>query len=188
MATSLCKICLGLVLLLAMEGCRKEPNYAKEPHIEYQNIEHATKQDQLGSPFETITFAVRFQDGNGDLGLSNEKDHPDTLPPYAFLNPDNTLNRFHYNFFIDTFVKKDGVFVPHRLPNPNFPHHGRFLRLSQDDRIEPLEGILKYTLRLSPDDQLQVGSVVKFRLSIADRALNESNTVETDEITLFTGN
>lgn len=185
MANPFYKVCLGLVTLLAVISCQKEPDYSVVPSIEYDGIDHETLRDELGSPFESITFRVRFWDGDGNLGLSSERDHPDTLPPYAFLNPDGTLNRFTYNFFVTTYVKVGGVWIPHQLPNPNFPHHGRFMRLSLDNRIEPLEGILKYNLRLSPDFQLKVGSEVRFRLSIADRALNESNSVETEEIRLF---
>lgn len=175
-------------MLLGVVACRKEPNYDKVPHIEYEGYEQQTLTDDFGNRYDSLTFSIRFQDGDGDLGLSSDTDHPDMGPPYQFLSPDGTRNPNYYNFYIDTFLKRDGTFEPFPFPTSGFTYSGRFMRLSQDNRLEPLEGILRYSLPAWYPSQISVpGTVVKFRIYIKDRALNNSNVVETDEIALFTG-
>jgi hypothetical protein len=188
MATSFYKLSLGLIFILAISACRKDPNWDKVPHIEYEGYVQRTLEGDFGNIYDEITLAVRFRDGDGDLGLQNTPStHEDLQPPFQFLNEDNTPNPNYYNYFIDTFIKRDGVFVPYQFPNQGFTYNGRYMRLNPDNRIEPLEGTLRYTLpEWYATNQVRQGTIVKFRITIADRALNRSNTVETEEIALFT--
>jgi hypothetical protein len=190
MANPLYKICLGIVTLLAVVACQKEPAYMNEstPHIEYDGYEQLTLTDNFGNRYDSLIFSIRFQDGDGDLGLSSATDHKDMGPPYQFLNLDGSRNPDYYNYVVDTFLKREGRFIPFPFPNPGFTYSGRFMRLSHDDRLEPLEGILRYSLPAWYQSSVsRPGTVVKFRIYIKDRALNKSNVVETDEIALFTG-
>ncbi|CAN5905093.1 hypothetical protein BH24BAC1_BH24BAC1_03760 [soil metagenome] len=190
MATPFYKIGLGLVILLALAGCQKDPPYMNEPipFINYEGYQQRTLTDDFGNRYDSLTISIGYQDGDGDLGLSSATGHPDMGPPYQFLNPNGTRNPNYYNFIIDTFLKRNGVYEPFPFPTPGFTYSGRFMRLSQDDRVEPLEGTLRYSL--PPWYQSTIsrpGTVVKFRIYIKDRALNNSNVVETDDIVLFTG-
>lgn len=163
-------------------ACRKDPVYPVVPHIEYVGMEQTPVQGEGEGIGDIFKVTVRFEDGDGDMGL----DSLDLRNPlYSQFNPDGTFNRYYYNYFITGFYKRDGIFEPITFPNPAFSLNGRYMKLTDDGRMEPLEGTLSYTFRLSPNNELQAGTVVKFQISIADRARNESNVVETEEVTLL---
>jgi len=162
-----------LVLLAIVISCQKPPKYDNTPNIEYNNVEIYSSLEN-GLKKDSLIIVTRFEDGDGDLGLDNEDLQ---VPPFNQEGNDQ-------NYFLDILIKKNNVFQPLELP---FTFNPRFFRLAPDGRVGPIEGDLRYSgvIIRESDRVLKPGDVLKFRISIRDRALNPSNTVETDEITVL---
>lgn len=98
------------------------------------------------------------------------------------------LNDDHYNFEVDFLVKNlDGTFTEFDFtkefdyPGCSTPYYGRFPVLYKDQSGSPLEGVIKFGIG-SPAFKLAFSlKTLKFRIKIRDRALNESNVVESGE-------
>ncbi|WP_187264706.1 hypothetical protein [Pontibacter beigongshangensis] len=174
-----------LVLLLVLfSACRKEPVYDVVPHIEFKRVEKFTFEENRLKRDE-ISIVIGFQDGDGNLGLSRTADI-DKQPPFDFGSP------YYNNFMTKLYIRRlqpngEFRFEEYIFPVQGFDFSGRFPRLSTDDRTEPLEGEIKYTLNIT-SDLFNVGDVIKFDVFIYDRTLpvpHRSNTVTTSEITLF---
>ncbi|NDK56002.1 hypothetical protein [Pontibacter fetidus] len=180
--------CLLLVLTLA--SCRKEPNYPDEPQISFKRVEQYDH-DALGVQKDSLFLVIGFQDGDGNLGLSSDDKSEDYNFPFQKGSP------YEKNFIIKVLRAR---------PDPNNPGDpvfeelifptgtdlsGRFPRISNDDRKEPLEGEIKLALEITNENEqyYAVGDVVKFEVFIYDRTTpvpNKSNVVTSEPITLFT--
>jgi hypothetical protein len=144
-------------------GCVHREHYSEVPHIEFVRLE---KLDDGTGRDNQANLVIAFQDGDGDIGLSSR----DTTGPFA---PDSA---YYYNFFIDFIEKQHGEWVVVDLPTPL---HARVPYLSENvpESIEGELTILTYINNyFSPYD------TVKLRCHIVDRALHESNIIETPEI------
>ena len=166
--------CLLIFLVCGALFCEKPPQYDVVPHIEYLRTERnrTTAGDAI---VDEIIPVIRFEDGDGDLGLTEENIK---TPPYS--EGDNYIN-----YFIDFNIKKYNVFEPLDLP---FSYNSHFFPLAPDGRTGPLEGELKF--RIPMDERtinrlIKRGDIIKFRIKIRDRAFNISNTVDSDEIVMF---
>ena len=159
--------------LTAIFSCQKPPEYDNTPNIKFQNVEIFSSVEN-GFKKDSLVIVTRFEDGDGDLGLSNED-----IAQAPFNQGDNNLN-----YFIEILIKKGNGFQPLNLP---FSFNGRFFRLAPDGRIGPIEGDLRYggIVIRERDNVIKPGDVLKFRVWVRDRALNRSNTVLSDEITVL---
>ena len=171
------KILVVLILaLLALAACQKKPEYPIEPKITYDGLAYLMNADSTMTG--EVILRIGYTDGDGDLGL----DDADTLYPFGPNDP------HYYNLLID-YLKWDGAaFVETPLLSWNqqtqsydtISFNARFKRLVFNDEEKPISGIIEYTMMVynpvSPDD------TIKFRVHIIDRALHESNTIETDAI------
>ena len=165
----------GLVFLLCGAlFCDEPPQYDNVPHIEY--VETKRERTMVNDAFvDDIIPIIHFEDGDGDLGLTNEN-----LETAPYNEGDNGIN-----YFIDVLIKRNNAFVPLELP---FGYSGHFFPLSPDGRIGPLEGDLKYKIRFDErtvSRLIKRGDVLKFRIRIRDREFHDSNWVDSDEIVMF---
>ncbi|MBR1513749.1 MAG: hypothetical protein IJ622_05605 [Bacteroidales bacterium] len=168
---------IGLLFLaLAVGACQKPVEYPVEPHIAYEGFTYLMNPDSTFSGEGVISFS--YTDGDGDLGL----DDSDTLPPFG-------LNDAHYyNMVIDYFKSVNGEFVKTPLLSWNVQTQtydtvsfsARFHRLRDSDEPKAISGTMDYQLTvqnpLSPDD------TIRFEIRILDRALHESNVIQTEAI------
>ena len=168
---------LGAVALLALaatglNSCIQAPDYSDTPSINEQGITSFRKSGTLGLR-DSVEIALNFEDGDGDLGLGDG----DTTGVYAYKKG---ANRYFNNFFVKAFYKNrtTNTFVPLPLI-PGFGYDGRFLRLTEvDARPGPLKGVLRYAIIFSLIDPATApGTEIQLQVSIADRALRESNVV-----------
>lgn len=178
---------LLLLLVLVLGSCRKEPHYPNTPEIEFKRIEQVHLPEEFGIRRDEISIVIGFRDGDGNLGLS-ARATADTTAPF------NEGSQFYNNFVVNLLIRQqnpagDYTFVPYEFPVEGFDLSGRFPRISNDERQEPLEGEIKYTMREEfTSDLFNPGDVIKFEVFIYDRNLpipNKSNVVMTDEVTLF---
>ena len=166
----LIKLFLFAGFMLAVYGCQHPPDYDDKPRLEFKNIEKWSSLEN-GTKKDSLILVTRFEDGDGDLGLSNED-----ISQAPFNQGNNNIN-----YFVDIFIKKNGVFQTLTLPS-GFTFNGRFFRLAPDGRIGPIEGDLRYSIVVRENPLITTGDVLKFRVRVRDRALRESNTVESEEI------
>lgn len=163
-------------ILIAMAACKKKVEYPIEPKITFDGLSYLMNADSTLTG--EVILTIGYTDGDGDLGL----DDADTLYPFGPNDP------HYYNLIID-YLKWDGNdFVETPLLNWNqqtqsfdtISFNARFKRLVFNDEEASISGVIDYTMMvfnpLSPND------TIKFRAHILDRALHESNTIETDAI------
>ena len=168
---------IGLLLLaLAIGSCQKPVEYPIEPKIAYEGFTYLMNADSTFSGEGVISFS--YTDGDGDLGL----DDADTLPPFGFHDA------HYYNMMVDYLKCVNGEFVKTPLLSWNaqtqsydtVSFNARFKRLRDSEEPKAISGTMEYKLTVqnpfSPDD------TVKFEIRILDRALNESNVIQTDPI------
>lgn len=170
------KILNILIPLLLLAACQEKPDYPIEPQITYQGLAYVIDADSTLTG--DVVLSIGYTDGDGDLGL----DDADTLYPFGPHDP------YYYNLVID-YCKWDGTaFVATPLLSWNqqtqsydtISFNARFKRLIDGEEAKPISGTIEYQMTvfnpLSPDDTIQ------FKVHIVDRALHESNTVETNLI------
>ena len=168
---------IGLLLLaLAIGSCQKPVEYPIDPKIAYEGFTYLMNADSTFSGEGVISFS--YTDGDGDLGL----DDADTLPPFGFHDA------HYYNMVVDYLKCVNGEFVKTPLLSWNaqtqsydtVSFNARFKRLRDSEEPKAISGTMEYKLTVqnpfSPDD------TVKFEIRIFDRALHESNVIQTDPI------
>ena len=152
------------MMVLWFTSCQEKMDYPIEPKISLNELAYVIDADSALTGEVVLSF--NYTDGDGDLGL----DDSDTLYPFGVNDP------HYYNLIIDYLKWNGSHFVADTV---NF--NSRFKRLVDGDEEKAISGTMEYliTLRnpLSPND------TVKLRTHIIDRALHESNTIESEIIT-----
>ena len=174
---------IGLFLMvLAVCSCQKPVEYPIEPRIAYEGFTYLINSDSTFTGEGVISFS--YTDGDGDLGL----DDSDTVSPFGFNDA------HYYNMVIDYLRCVNGVFVKTPLLSPHVPAHpgdtlvlfdtvtfnARFKRLRDSEEPKAISGTMNY--KLTVKNPLSPNDTVKFEIHILDRALHESNTIQTDPI------
>lgn len=180
---------IGLFLMaLAVCCCQKKVEYPVEPKIAYEGFTYLMNPDSTFSGQGVISFS--YTDGDGDLGL----DDSDTLPPFGFNDT------HYYNMVIDYLKSENGVFVKTPLLSPHVPtdpadtlvlfdtvtFNARFKRLRDSEEPKAISGTMDY--KLTVQNPFSPNDTVKFEIRILDRALHESNVIQTEAIYTFGNN
>ena len=168
---------IGLLFLsMVMASCQKPVEYPIEPKIAYEGFTYLINEDSTFTGEGIVSFS--YTDGDGDLGL----DDSDTLPPFGFHDA------HYYNMVVDYMKCVNGEFVktpllswnPQTQSYDTVTFNARFRRLRDTDEPKAISGKMDYQITvqnpLSPDD------TIKFEIRILDRALHESNTIQTEAI------
>ena len=175
--------CLGLPFLVVVVcSCQKPVEYPVEPKISYGGFTYLFNADSTFSGEGVVSFS--YTDGDGDLGL----DDGDTLPPFGFHDA------HYYNMVIDYLKCVDGEFVKTPLLSPHVPtnpgdtlvlydtvtFNARFKRLRELEEPKAISGTMEY--KLTVQNPFSPNDTVKFEIRILDRALHESNVIQTEAI------
>ena len=169
-------------LVLGVCACQKPVEYPIEPKIAYEGFTYLLDADSTFSGEGVISFS--FTDGDGDLGL----DDNDTLPPFGFHDA------YYFNMVVDYLKSENGVFVKTPLLSPHVPtspddtlvlydtvtFNARFKRLRDSEEPKAISGTMDY--KLTVQNPFSPNDTVKFEIRILDRALHESNVIQTDPI------
>lgn len=165
-----------LVMLFLAVACQKKIEYPIEPRVSYEGLGYLMDADSTLTG--EVILRIGYTDGDGDLGL----DDSDTLYPFGLHDP------YYYNLLIDYLKWNGSDFVETPLLSWNqqtqtydtVSFNARFKRLVFTDEEKAISGTIEYKMMvfnpLSPND------TIKFRIHLIDRALHESNTIETDAI------
>jgi len=189
---------LFLVCLLAVlgMGCKRSVDFPNEPRIYLQKITQRKNLDP-NSGADSIQIQIRYEDGDGDLGLSSG----DTSNAFAKYkqSTDTKINRDHYNFYISLFIDNGkGRYdsIPPVVVSGKeiaIPGYSRFVRLL-NTKGEPIEGVITYDYQdilyleryggVPPTDRpfFIPGRKYFLKIRIADRALNKSNLLISDTL------
>lgn len=163
------KVSVFLMLLTIglLTGCYKEVSFDVKPVIEFKELRKIIVLDGFSqSKKDSLILTIKFQDGDGDLGLDTR---------------DSVLKKQGFNYIVKPFRKRRGVFV--EFPNNGVTYSGYFIRLRTDGKAGPIEGTLDYSVDFLQDFVVKKDTV-KFQVTIRDRAGNLSNTVESSNIIL----
>lgn len=126
---------------------------------------------------DSAAITISYRDGNGDIGLNVG----DTLPPYQRFEVGGVIeNPFFFNYHCAIERKVNGSYQPFPLPN-NANLNGRVAPLTDLGKSNPVEGTITYNLGIEPSI-FNFNDTIRFKIFIIDRALNISNTIETDSI------
>jgi hypothetical protein len=172
-----------------INGCGLVPeSFSDTPKISFKSL--SVNPSPTITFADSVTIAINFEDGDGDLGLDS-----DTLQPLYLSN--GTLNPARINCMVYPFRKvrnkATGVseFQPAQVPNQNLGFHGRFPYLKTDEKKGPIEGVLNYGFlvleyfgEINPA-YIQPNDTIRFEVQIVDRARNYSNTITTSEIVVL---
>lgn len=160
---------LILVTAIVFMGCVKEKQFPSEPIIEFKEfISYVGGKNTVDS----ADCIIKFTDGDGDIGLSKD----DTISPpnlrMKYLYKNLTDGQFYPMDAIDSTPALEPLFFDYRIPN-----------ITPDGQYKALEGTVKAKFRTSP--VFYPGhKIVKFEITLSDRAGNKSNVVSTNEITV----
>lgn len=216
-------------LVFVLGSCYDEPEFPVEPYLSgFESI--VFKENPEPGKADTLIIRVKFEDGDGDLGLSstvdtdtpyneisvvthngkpvifnaNDPDQPSfSCENYFTPNTDSLIldgwllrktdtvlvnyNKNGRNFDIQLLVKDQDKFAEYNFRRERCvaPLGGRFPRLKDDfNNNKPLKGILEYKQISSGILPLFRNDSLKIRVQIRDRALHESNIIESEPFTL----
>jgi hypothetical protein len=111
----------------------------------------------------TAKLIITFKDCNGDVGLNQN----DSIDPYK------------YNLFMDYYEKQNGRWVN---VVPVIPYYYR-IPVLYDGSDDSIEGDIEISMAsYYKPKQHSAFDTIKFEIYITDRALNESNVIETVEL------
>lgn len=167
---------LSLVIILGFVamGCKKAPNYAKEPVIEFDNLRVINDKVNFS---DSVSIFIKFKDGDGDLG-----NNP-AVPTFI-------------DFFVDIYKKTNGTYVRMTyFDNTPLGYNGYLPLLSPYNTTGPIDGTVRYiippfdaylngngTVRPAPTvAPFHEKDTLQFHVSIRDRAGNYSNWVESTD-------
>lgn len=163
---------LGIGLLGIMtQGCQPEQNYGDQPSIEFEEYE------KLGDD-SAVKLVISYVDGDGDLGLKESHDDP----PFD-------SGRYYHNMFIDYYEKINGEFkqvTPDPFSTDTINYNYRFPYITPSGKNKAIKGEISVGFQVIPtaedNPDRNYDGEIKFEVTIVDRALNESNTVESPAI------
>ncbi len=155
---------ISLILLIplfaGLTGCIKEVQYPLEPQIEFNRfatIQDITKKDSVG--FITVSYT----DGDGDIGLFDY----DSVEPYK------------YNFYLKMLQYVDNQLIEVKPVDDSVTFNARIPILTPAGRNKNIKGNITMTLALYFARQMLESDTIAFEIYIKDRALNESNVLQT---------
>ncbi len=156
---------LGVLLLIT--SCFKREEYPVEPVI--SNPVFAFSGDSARLTFD-------FTDGDGDLGLALG----DTIAPF---DPNSF---FHYNLYLDYFEKDDvnGWQRGIDLEGNPISFKYRIKPIEIKGRARGIRGTIDVDIINFANPFSDQSDTIRYEIKLIDKALNESNQIETEDIFL----
>jgi hypothetical protein len=155
------------------------PNFPDKPKIFFRDIRKFRITDPLGNSNDSISVALKFQDGDGDLGIAAEEIGQ---PPFEkdIQNPDGSTspNPRYFNYHVRGFRQVNGEWVEEEfIPTLS----GQFPILNTG-KEGPIEGTLYYGIRFPLTPSSPANITYRFEIFIYDRAGNRSDPVTTEPV------
>ena len=157
------KILIISLILAFSISCREITKYSEIPAIKYKSHVSGDTTDILGNHIKFVNLTFSIIDGDGDFGLAAT----DTLPPFDTI--------YNYNFFSTLYEKTIDGYEEIEILLGNY-------------RIQYLavEGGKAYKADIKIEFEyfhsLMTADTIKYEFFVIDKALNESNIVESPDI------
>ncbi|MBN2173590.1 MAG: hypothetical protein JW731_05640 [Bacteroidales bacterium] len=152
-----------MITLAVFISCSKKEDFPVEPEIKFENF--IKLYNPVSGLYERGVLTISFTDGDGDIGLRSS----DSLPPYD------------YNFYIKYFELQNGDTVEVHIIDPvsldTLTFNQRIPMLTPDGSDKSIKGEIEDTLFIY--NYSSTFDTIMFELYIVDRALHQSNTVQT---------
>ena len=165
MPTKVTFISSFVLVLLFLSACFKKQNYPIEPIISEPSFVI------LG---DSAVLSFQFTDGDGDIGLEDNE----TAPPY------DTGSYYYHNLYLD-YYEKDDVNGWQRgidLAGDSISFSYRIEPINIKGKSRGIKGSMDVTINTFQNPFSSQSDTIKFTVKLIDRALNESNVIETLEI------
>lgn len=165
---------ISVIILLATCGCTPDSlGYSLTPVIQLQSVDIIQNLAQKDS---IIKLTILFEDGDGDIGLSDS----DTIAPYDSGSP------FAHNLPI-IFMEDDGTgnfqeLINEQTGKPYGNNHARIPNITPTGKFKAVSGEIIVKITANPAAQNPTKVLLKAKL--IDRALNTSNTISTPVLVL----
>ncbi len=159
------------ITLIAATGCFKVEYLPAEPKIEFTSFEIFDTLDILGNTSKGGRLLFRFEDGDGDLGLS---------APTGSQEDTTNLQLTLFRKINGSMVKVTDKFDP-LLPYSSY----RIPYMERLGQNQILQGTIAVTFIYQ---NYSTGDTIKYEFYIKDRANNISNTEETAGIIVSENN
>ncbi len=165
-------ICIGIISVLIFDSCKKPLEYPVIPSIDFKRI--VAIKDANGYD-QNLIVTIGFTDGDGDIGYyAPELGLND--PKFDF--PADATNPYFTNFKVKTFHKINNVWTVDTVDlSARIPY------LTPDGSNKALKGEIDRQLPLNIG---LVNDTFYYEIFIYDRALHQSNTVQTSSIIVNT--
>ena len=151
-----------IISSISITSCVKEKQFPPQPVIEFEEF--------VSYGNDSADCFIKFKDGDGDIGIlpGDAISEDDLKMKYLYKGPGDVFLPIDSSFGTPQF---DTLYYSYRVPN-----------LTPDGQYKALDGQIKIKLRTSP--LFGPHTVVKFEITLRDRAGNVSNMVTTNEITV----
>lgn len=153
------------LLLVALSGCFKHEQYPIEPIISNATFVNMT---------DSATLSFEFTDGDGDIGLADSE----LQPPY------DSSSVYYYNLYLDYYEKDDANGWQQGLDLAGAPisFKYRIQRIEVKGKQRGMKGSIDVALSDFQNPFSNQSDTIKFTVKLIDRALHESNVIETPVI------
>ncbi|MCX6219335.1 hypothetical protein [Spirosoma sp.] len=162
-------------LVATVTACFNEPDYSNVPQIEFKGFSKYTLEAGTGvgqQRRDSLVITIGFKDGDGDLGNNM---------PISSAEEDRYMQAGGWgNYQIRTFRLENNQFRELANTEDRFM---LFPRLAREGKTGPIEGSLDLW-KIYQYGRTSTNYRVKYRIQVRDRALNVSNEIETDTITV----
>jgi hypothetical protein len=159
-------IAIALFAAALLCSCGKPKCDENIPAIAFKNFQQY--RDAQGKLLDSAKIIITFKDCDGDIGLEER----DTFPPH------DANSRFHHNFVLTYFELEDGEW---KEKPSSFKY--RLPKLTAEGQSKILEGEIGISIAPEYYNIFSENSdTIKFKVQLFDRALNESNIIETPVI------
>lgn len=140
-------------------SCKKQESFSDIPYLEFVRYELKDSTDALGNQSKFCNFYLHFTDGDGDIGLFET----------------DTMGSFQYNLFVNYFeLHQDSLYQVEVNP----PFHSRIPDLTPVGQNKSLKADIQYEVNIT----YRNSDTIQFRFKLLDRALNESEWVNSGMI------
>ena len=161
------------MIIFHVYSCKPDDvSFGNVPEISLNEV--SLLQDTLGND-SLIVLVIGFQDGDGDIGLTSS----DTAAPFNFGSA-----YFHNLPVTYLVVDASGAFIElkDQLGAPYGNQHERIPVLTPAGKYKAIKGNI--SIKLSANPLLSKPDSLKLKIALIDRALNVSNTIQTETIRL----
>ncbi|MGW8123561.1 hypothetical protein ACV07N_12950 [Roseivirga echinicomitans] len=178
---------------IGIDGGDTGPDYDFVTHPNGEIVKYGERPED--PPFTCVDYIRESTEGDNGIDLNGNGNATDTLRI--------ELNENRFNFFIDFYVKKNGIFQEvdfRRIPESangttlcgEIPFDSRIPCLSNENdpctaiskKPGPIEGVIRYDMKSGLFLPVFRTDTIKVIFQIQDRSLHRSNIVESPEFTL----